>query len=82
VTLAGLPVPVFAGLGPAFLGFALPAAACLLGAAWALLAADAEAGEAAGDGAAAWRAGATRASAWLKGAMVFGVAALALARLG
>lgn len=78
-TLFALPVPAFAGLGSAFLGFALPAAACLLGAAWALLAADAEA---ASDADAAWRLGAARASAWLKAAMVFGVVALALARIG
>lgn len=83
VTLAALPAPAFVGLGAAFLGFVLPAAACLLGAVWALLAADAEAaGEAVGDGQAAWRVGAARASAWLKGAMVLGVAALALARFG
>src|SRR5690606_21675322 len=78
-TLFALPVPSFAVLGSAFLGFDLHAAACLLGAAWALLAADAEA---ASDADAAWRLGAARASAWLKAAMVFGVVALALARIG
>jgi geranylgeranylglycerol-phosphate geranylgeranyltransferase len=79
VTLFALPVPAFVGLGAAFLAFALPAAACLLGAAWALLAAGAEA---AGEDDAAWRRGAARASAGLKGAMILGVVALALARLG
>jgi hypothetical protein len=71
-------VPAFAGLGPAFLGFVLPAAACLVGAAWALLVADAEA-DAPDDP--AWQRGGTRASAWLKGAMALGIVALALARL-
>jgi len=79
VTLLVLPAPAVLGVGWAFLGFGLPAAACLLGAAWALLAAGAEAD---GDDDAAWRRGAARASAWLKGAMVLGVIALALARLG
>jgi geranylgeranylglycerol-phosphate geranylgeranyltransferase len=79
VTLFALPVPAFVGLDASFLAFVLPAAACLLGAAWALLAAGAEA---AGEDDGAWRRGAARASAWLKGAMVFGVVALALARLG
>jgi geranylgeranylglycerol-phosphate geranylgeranyltransferase len=79
VTLFALPVPAFAGLSVVFLGFVLPAAACLLGAAWALLVADAEAPSGTD---AAWRLGAARASVWLKGAMAFGVVALALARLG
>ncbi|MDX1419692.1 MAG: UbiA family prenyltransferase [Rubricoccaceae bacterium] len=79
VTLFALPVPAFAGLGTVFLALALPVAAALLGAAWALLAADAAAPT---DADAVWRTGAARASAWLKGAMVVGVVALALARLG
>src|SRR5690606_24063677 len=78
-TLFALPVPAFAGLDTIFLALVLPAAACLLGAAWALLVADAEA---AGGADAAWPLGGARASGWLKGAMVLGVLALALARLG
>ena len=76
VTVLALPLPAVAGLGWAFLGFVLPAAACLLAAAWALLAASADATDA------AWRRGAERASVWLKGAMALGIVAFALARLG
>ena len=76
VTLVTLPLPAAGGLGWAFLGFAVPAAGALLAAAWALLAVEAPGGDAEG-----WRRGAARASAWLKGAMVLGVVALALARL-
>ena len=76
VTLLMLPVLPMLGLKEAFLGYALPAAFALLGAAWALLTAGGQASDA------IWYRGAARASGWLKAAMVFGVVALALARLG
>lgn len=74
LTLAALPLPAALGLGRSFALAALPCAACLLAAAWAL-------GVGLGLPEAALRARAGVARAWLKGAMVAGIAALALARL-
>ena len=71
LTLAALPLGVPAALGGDFLAFALPAAALLLAAAWALL----------GTTAAERAAAAGRASGFLKGAMLAGMAALAAARV-
>lgn len=71
LTLAVLPLPALLGSEGAFLALVLPAAGCLLAAAWALLSARVPEPSAAG-----------RASAWLKAAMVAGVIALALTRLG
>jgi geranylgeranylglycerol-phosphate geranylgeranyltransferase len=68
-TVAALPLGLWAGLHPAFLLLALPTAALLLAAAWAVLGARGEA--------AAAQAG--RASALLKGAMLAGLLALAVA---
>ena len=74
VTLALVPVPTLWGVGRAFLAYVLGAAACLLTAAWSL-------SVGAGGRAAETRLAAARARAWLKAAMVAGVAALLLARL-
>ena len=74
VTLAALPLPAVLGLGRSFVLAALPCAACILAAAWAL-------GVGVGLPEAALRARAGVARAWLKGAMVAGIAALALVRL-
>ena len=75
VTLALLPVPVAWGLGRSFLAYGLGAAACLLMAAWLLM-------TGALGGPLPARRSAARARAWLKGAMIAGIAALLLARLG
>ncbi|MEM1118062.1 MAG: geranylgeranylglycerol-phosphate geranylgeranyltransferase [Bacteroidota bacterium] len=75
VTLALLPVPVLWGLGRSFLAYGLATAACLLMASWLLMT-----GSLGSPGAA--RRAASRARAWLKGAMVTGIAALLFARLG
>ncbi len=75
LTLALVPVPAFWGVGRAFLAYGLGAAACLLTAAWIL-------GVGMGGRRASTRRAAGRARAWLKGAMVAGIAALLLARLG
>lgn len=75
VTVAAMPVPIVWGVGRAFLAYGLGAAACLLTAAWLLMVG-------AGEGADRARRAAGRARAWLKGAMIAGVAALLLARLG
>ncbi|HYE97031.1 MAG TPA: geranylgeranylglycerol-phosphate geranylgeranyltransferase [Rubricoccaceae bacterium] len=79
LTLVLLPLTAWTALGASFLGWALPAGAALLAVLWVLL--DADAGALAGDPE-AWTRGAARASRWLKTAMVAGVLALALARLG
>lgn len=71
LTTALLPAGLLLGLPPAFLALALPAAACLLAAGWAAL------GVGAGGNADVAAAG--RASTWMKGAMLAGMAALALA---
>ncbi len=76
VTLLALPLPAVTGFGLAFVGFAIPAAVCLLAAGWALLAAGAP------DSDASLRRGAAAASLWLKLTMVVGILALALARIG
>lgn len=70
-TLALMPLAGPAGLGAEFLALVLPAAALLLAALWALLSAPPE----------ALAAHAGRASALFKAAMVFGLLALAGARL-
>lgn len=75
LTLALLPVPVAWGLGRSFLAYGVGVAACLLMAAWLLM-------NGALDGPSPARRAAARARAWLKGAMVAGIAALLLARLG
>ncbi|NNF58508.1 MAG: hypothetical protein HKN04_09720, partial [Rhodothermaceae bacterium] len=76
VTLLMLPMLPLLGFKSALLGYALPAAFALLSAAWALLAVGGQAPDA------VWHRGAARASGRLKAAMVLGVVALALARLG
>lgn len=75
LTLALVPIPTLWGVGRAFLAYVLGAVACLLTAAWIL-------SVGAGRRRAETRLAASRARAWLKGAMVAGVAALLLARLG
>jgi geranylgeranylglycerol-phosphate geranylgeranyltransferase len=70
VTIASLPAARLFGLGLDFLALSLPAAALLLAACWWVLAAtDDEAG----------RGAASRASGYIKGAMLAGLAALAIA---
>jgi geranylgeranylglycerol-phosphate geranylgeranyltransferase len=76
--VAALPAFPLLGFDPLFLAWSVPMGACLLAAVWALLAADARARLR--PGAAAWRAGAVRASAWMKAAMALAVLALALGR--
>lgn len=75
ITVAAMPIPVLWGVSRTFLAYGLGAAACLLAAAWLLMAGS-------GEGAERARQAAGRARAWLKGAMVAGVVALLLARLG
>ena len=76
LTLLALPVLTVAGFGVAFLGFAIPVACCLLASGWALLVAEVS------GTAEAWHRGAGTASTWLKVAMVAGILALSLARIG
>ncbi len=75
LTIALVPLPTLWGLGRAFLAYGLGAAVCLLTAAWVL-------GTGMAGSRAETRRSAGRARAWLKGAMVAGVVALLLARLG
>ena len=72
LTLLVLPAPSLTLVGPSFLAYGLACAGCLLVAAWRLAAAGPD----------ALRPAAASAQAWLKGAMVAGALALALARLG
>ena len=74
-TLAAAPLAAVWAVGSAFLLYGLFAAGCLLAAAWVLAVG-------AGLGRPGVRAAAARSRAWLKAAMVTGVAALLLARLG
>ena len=76
LTLLALPVPVIAGFGVAFLGFVIPTACFLIASGWALLIAGMSGTPE------AWHQGAGAASMWLKVAMVTGILALALARIG
>lgn len=76
LTLLALPVPAVAGFGVAFLAFSLPVAFSLLASGWALLAAEVS------DTPEAWHRGARTAGTWLKVAMVAGILALSLARIG
>ena len=76
LTLLALPIPAVAGFGLAFLGFAIPVACSLLASGWALLVAGASGTPE------AWRRGAGTAGKWLKVAMVTGILALSLARIG
>jgi len=76
LTLFALPIPAVAGFGAAFLGFVIPTACFLLASVWALLVAGAS------DTPEAWHRGAGSASTWLKVAMVAGILALSLARIG
>jgi geranylgeranylglycerol-phosphate geranylgeranyltransferase len=70
LTIASLPAARLLGLGPDFLALSLPAGALLLAACWWLLAiADEEPA----------RGAASRASGYMKGAMLAGLAALAVA---
>ena len=73
-TIAALPLPAVLGLGRSFLLYVLPCAGCLLVAGWTLSVGVASPP-------AVLRARAGGASAWLKGAMVAGIVALAVARL-
>ena len=72
LTLLVLPAPSLTLVGPSFLAYGLACAGCLLVAAWRLATAGPD----------ALRPAAASAQAWLKGAMVAGALALALARLG
>ena len=74
VTLAALPLPALLGLGRSFLLYAVPCAGCVLVAGWTL-----SVGVTAPPAVLRARAGGAR--AWLKGAMVAGILALAVARL-
>ena len=76
LTLLALPVLAVAGFGVAFLAFAIPVACSLLASGWALLLAGVS------GTAEAWHRGAGTASTWLKVAMVSGILALSLARIG
>ncbi len=76
LTIVALPIPAISGYGIAFLGFAVPAAGCLLAAGWVLLSAGVEGMPE------TWQRAAGQASTWLKAAMVAGMIALALARIG
>ena len=74
-TLVALPLAAVWGVGSPLLAYGLAAAGCLLAAAWTLAVG-------AGLGRPAVRMAAARSRAWLKAAMVAGIAALLLARLG
>ena len=74
-TLVALPVASALWIGSALLAYGLAAAGCLLAAAWTLAVG-------AGLGRPAVRLAAARGRAWLKVAMVAGIAALLLVRLG